>query len=179
MLSSLSKALGTKNFQPDLEGAYIYCQNLRERTCYCNPWSTDSSWGRQKSMDPTTNGRSRRLHLLEFVDRPLGFYVLSLLIVESFIGLVATLGQDSVGELRVGLYLGVGMFVYITLTVTLIVWKKAHVLTFDRDAHLTERQTSSTVGRSRSSNGDGAARTSSARPSDPAPPPQGEPLPGK
>jgi hypothetical protein len=79
---------------------------------------------------------------LEFIDRPLGFYVLSLLIVESFIGLVATLGLDSGDDLRMGLYLGVGMFVYITLTVTLIVWKKAHVLTFDRDAHLSERQTS-------------------------------------
>ena len=91
-------------------------------------------------MDPVAGVRHRR-QILEFIDRPLGFYVLSLLIVESFIGLVATLGQDSIGDLRIGLYLGVGMFVYITLIVTLIVWKKAHVLTFDRDAHLTERQT--------------------------------------
>ena len=81
-----------------------------------------------------------RLRILEAIDRPLGFYVLALLIVESFIGLLAGFGGESTGNLRVGLYLGVGMFVYITLIVTMIVWKKAHLLTFDRDAHLTERR---------------------------------------
>lgn len=77
---------------------------------------------------------------MEAVDQPLGFYVLALLIVEVFIGLVAGSTSQS-PECRVwGLWLGVGMFVYVTLTVTIIVWNKAHVLTFDRDAHLRDRR---------------------------------------
>lgn len=81
-----------------------------------------------------------RRSLVEVIDRPLGFYVLALLIVESFIGAVAAVGRSSEAVLQWGLGLGVGMFVYITITVTVIVWNKAHVLTFDRDAHLTERE---------------------------------------
>jgi hypothetical protein len=92
-------------------------------------------------VNPTsTKERSSRTRLIELIDRPLGFYVLSLLIVETFIGVVAALARSSVGDLHLGLWLGVGMFVYITGTVTFIVWHKAHVLTFDRDAHLRERR---------------------------------------
>lgn len=83
-------------------------------------------------------GRRRR-SLIEVIDRPLGFYVLALLIVETFIGVVAAAGRSSESVLQWGLALGVGMFIYITITVSVIVWKKPHVLTFDRDAHLTDR----------------------------------------
>lgn len=85
-------------------------------------------------------GSNKRVRLVELIDRPLGFYVLSLLIVESFIGVVAAVGRDKADVLVWGLKLGVGMFVYVTLTVTVISWFKAHVLTFDRDAHLRDRR---------------------------------------
>lgn len=83
--------------------------------------------------------RSNRQKLLDVIDRPLGFYVLALLIVEGFIATVVGFGRFDQEHLFRALLLGVGMFVYITLTVTIIVWVKAHVLTFDRDAHLQER----------------------------------------
>jgi hypothetical protein len=80
-----------------------------------------------------------RVKLIEAIDRPLGFYVLALLIVEAFIATVSGVARFTQQYLLWALLLGVGMFVYITLTVTIIVWNKAHVLMFDRDAHLQER----------------------------------------
>lgn len=94
----------------------------------------------------TPKERPTRVRLIELIDRPLGFYVLSLLIVETFIGVVAGLGRANLIAIQLGLWLGVGMFVYITLTVSIIVWVKPHVLTFDRDAHFRERKAWGPIG---------------------------------
>ena len=80
-----------------------------------------------------------RKGILEVIDRPLGFYVLALLIVETFLGVTVNVGSP--GDSRaLGIYCGVGMFVYITLTVTVIVWNRPHVLMFGQEAHLRERR---------------------------------------
>jgi len=90
------------------------------------------------SPEPKSKGRNR---ILEAIDRPLGFYVLALLIVETFLGFALNAAGAEACKLRFwGMLLGVGMFVYITLTVTVIVWFKAHVLLYDRDAHLRDRR---------------------------------------
>lgn len=98
---------------------------------------------------PISLPRANTSRVIEVIDRPLGFYVLALLIVETFIGIVVGLGRESEGTLRLGLWLGVGMFVYITLSVSVLVWSKAHLLTFDRDAHLKDRRRQAPYGTER------------------------------
>ena len=81
-------------------------------------------------------GQRTGAKLVEAVTAPLGFFVLALLIVESF--LAAALiggGLDAANQLTV-LWMGVGMFVLVILVVAILVWKKPENLTFDKEAHL-------------------------------------------
>jgi hypothetical protein len=82
---------------------------------------------------------TKRHQLLEAITAPLGFFVLALLIVEAFLATVlvgATLeNSDKVN----GMFLGVGLFVFVTLIVSVLVWFKPDHLTFDKEAHLRDR----------------------------------------
>lgn len=80
------------------------------------------------------------VRILEVIDKPLGFYVLSLLIVESFLGCVLV-GAKSIQatDAFYGLCLGVGMFVLVVIVVTIITLWRPQNLTYDRDAHLIDR----------------------------------------
>ena len=74
--------------------------------------------------------------LIEAVNAPLGFFVLALLIVESFLA-AALLGGGFDASIQVTvLWMGVVLFVFVTLTVAVLVWKKPENLTFDKQAHL-------------------------------------------
>ena len=67
---------------------------------------------------------------------PLGFFILALLIVESFLGAALLGGRlDSHNQITV-LWMGVGLFVFVILTVAVLVWNKPENLTFDKQAHL-------------------------------------------
>jgi heme A synthase len=77
--------------------------------------------------------------LIEAVSTPLGFFGLALLIVESFLGTVLVLANLTNDEKMTGMYIGVGLFVVVMLVVTVLVWCKPQHLTFDKDAHLIER----------------------------------------
>ncbi len=80
-----------------------------------------------------------RTGLLEAITAPLGFFVLALLIVETFLGAVL-LGSDlEKSQKMIGLWAGVGMFVLVVLIVALLVWHKPENLTFDKTAHLLNR----------------------------------------
>lgn len=70
------------------------------------------------------------------ISTPLGFFVLSLLIVETFLGTVTTVSPLSGNERFLLILLGVGMFVMVVLIVSAFVWFKPDNLTFDKDAHL-------------------------------------------
>lgn len=70
------------------------------------------------------------------ISTPLGFFVLSLLIVETFLGAVTTVSPLSANERIIVIWLGVGMFVLVILLVSALVWFKPDNLTFDKDAHL-------------------------------------------
>lgn len=70
------------------------------------------------------------------ISTPLGFFVLSLLIVETFLGAVTTISPLSANERFTVILLGVGMFVLVVLIVSAFVWFKPDNLTFDKDAHL-------------------------------------------
>ncbi len=87
-------------------------------------------------MDSTNTDRNQ---IIEAITAPLGFFVLALLIVEAFLATIligATLeNTDKVA----GMYLGVGLFVFVTFSVSLLVWFKPDNLTFDKEAHLRNR----------------------------------------
>jgi len=55
---------------------------------------------------------------VEAINRPLGFYVLALLIVEVFLGAAIGLGPDSFAPIAT--CLGVGMFVLVVACVTVV-----------------------------------------------------------
>lgn len=87
------------------------------------------------AMQQKQSGWSR---IIEAVDRPLGFYVLALLIVEGFLTLVLTLsGLDKAAQER-GMWAGVGLFVFVVSLVTLCVWRKPTHLTFTERGSLAE-----------------------------------------
>ena len=77
--------------------------------------------------------------IIEAIDKPLGFFVLALLIVETFLATIAGLSKFTTPYDFYALLIGVGMFVYITLTVTFLVWFKPENLTFDKEAHLKRK----------------------------------------
>lgn len=66
---------------------------------------------------------------------PLGFFVLSLLIVESFLAVVL-LGQANCSNSDFLLWSGIGLFIFVVLIVSLLVLMKPEALVFDQSGHL-------------------------------------------
>jgi uncharacterized membrane protein required for colicin V production len=85
----------------------------------------------------TDNSISARI--IQAVTAPLGFFVLALLIVESFLAAVVVGGNLEKTDKIVGMWMGVGLFVLVTIIVFVLVWYKADNLTFDKEAHLINR----------------------------------------
>ncbi|MCX8819278.1 hypothetical protein [Vibrio parahaemolyticus] len=80
--------------------------------------------------------KQNRSQVLEAITAPLGFFVLALLIVEAFLATILV-GTTLENEHKVtGMYLGVVLFIFVTLIVALLVWFKPDHLTFDKEAHL-------------------------------------------
>lgn len=70
---------------------------------------------------------------------PLGFFVLALLIVESFLGAVLVGGKLEPADKITGMWLGVVLFVLVVVVVFVLVWFKPENLTFDKNAHLVNK----------------------------------------
>ena len=78
---------------------------------------------------PASTSRAR---LLEGITAPLGFFVLALLIVETFLGAVLIGAKlESAGQLT-GMWLGASMFVLVVLLVFLLVWFKPENILFTK-----------------------------------------------
>jgi hypothetical protein len=77
-----------------------------------------------------------KAQIIEFVTAPLGFFVLALLIVESFLATVLILADIQEQHRVTGMYVGVVLFVFLVAIVSLFVWEKPDNLTFDKEAHL-------------------------------------------
>lgn len=82
---------------------------------------------------------ANKITVLEAITTPLGFFVLALLIVESFIGAILVCGALDSKDKITAMFLGVGMFVLVVGIVAFLDWHKPSNLTFDRDAHLLDR----------------------------------------
>ena len=80
-----------------------------------------------------------RLRLIEAITTPLGFFVLALLIVETFLATVLVGGNLQLELKVVGMWAGLSMFVLVVIAVFVLVWSKPSHITFDKDAHLIER----------------------------------------
>lgn len=82
---------------------------------------------------------SKKSQIFEAITAPLGFFVLALLIVEAFLATILVGGTLETPHQITGMYLGVGLFIFITVVVSLLVWFKPDHLTFDKEAHLRNR----------------------------------------
>ena len=76
--------------------------------------------------------------IIESIDKPLGFFVLALLIVETFLGVILLSPKFPDDKRFYGMILGVGMFFTVVITVALLVWHKPHNLIYDKEAHLAD-----------------------------------------
>lgn len=92
------------------------------------------------------SSQSTVVRLVEVTTAPLGFFVLALVIVETFLGTVL-LGGELPGEDKVILvYLGVCMFVLVVGVVTTLVWRKPQNLVFDKEAYTNQLKAAVSLG---------------------------------
>ena len=76
--------------------------------------------------------------IIEAIDKPLGFYVLALLIMEGFLALVLTVSGLEADVKERGMWSGVGMFMLVVIIVSIIVWFRPTILTFTERGSLTQ-----------------------------------------
>ena len=74
--------------------------------------------------------------IIETITAPLGFFVLALLIVESFLATVLVGANLESVDKVLGIWLGIGLFIIVITMVFILVWFKPESLTFDKSAHL-------------------------------------------
>jgi hypothetical protein len=77
--------------------------------------------------------------MIEAITSPLGFFVLALLIVESFLATVLLGGKVKPEDQMTCVWLGVGMFVLVVLGVWILVCLAPSNLIFDKHSHLLDR----------------------------------------
>lgn len=82
---------------------------------------------------------SARCKIIEAITAPLGFFVLALLIAEAFLASVLLGGNLEKQDQLSCIWVGVALFVFVTVAVWILVWFKPENLTFDKDAHLMDR----------------------------------------
>ena len=88
-------------------------------------------------MPPAENSKSAdlRVGIIRAISTPLGFYVLSLLIVEATIGLVLTVPNLSEDHVWWGFFVVVGLFLLVLLVVTvLVIWFPKNLL-YGKEEH--------------------------------------------
>ncbi|MEE9457347.1 MAG: hypothetical protein V3W11_09395 [bacterium] len=78
------------------------------------------------------------VRLVTSVDKPLGFFVLALLIIEAFLGILLVGSDLAESHKYVGMWLGVGLFVLIVVLVSLFAWSKPTHLTYGSEDHLLD-----------------------------------------
>lgn len=85
------------------------------------------------------NGKEVWCKIIESITAPLGFFVLALLIVESFLATVLIGGNLSKEDQMTCVWLGVSLFILVTIAVFILVWFKPENLTFDKQSHLIKQ----------------------------------------
>lgn len=93
---------------------------------------------------PDTTGkrpRSKRLsanraQILQQVRTPLGFYALTLLILEGTLSIVLTCSTLTEEHIWSGFLLMIGVFIGVVALVTIFVWRKPESLLFEKEQYL-------------------------------------------
>ncbi|MCK5022055.1 MAG: hypothetical protein KAR54_02305 [Candidatus Pacebacteria bacterium] len=79
-----------------------------------------------------------RVSILKTINSPLGFFALSLLTVEGFLGIVLIYSGLTPNGKLLGMLIGAGLFVLVVTIVFLLVWNKPKNLTFGEEGHLAD-----------------------------------------
>ncbi|MGA3180615.1 MAG: hypothetical protein ABSF38_09760 [Verrucomicrobiota bacterium] len=88
-------------------------------------------------MPPTKNSKSGGVRgaIIRAITTPLGFYVLSLLIVEATLGLVLTASKLTEEPVWIGFFVVIGLFLLVFLVVTgLVIWSPKNLL-YGKEEH--------------------------------------------
>lgn len=83
-------------------------------------------------------GNEMKASIIKAINSPLGFFALSLLTVEGFLGIVLIYSGLDEKNKYIGMLLGTGMFVLVVLVVTFLVVFKPKNLTFSEESHLID-----------------------------------------
>jgi hypothetical protein len=83
-------------------------------------------------VNPNNKGRAS---LVSVITTPLGFFALSLLIVEGFLG-ITLIGPAAELQRFWGMMIGAALFLIVVTLVTLLVWRKPQNLTFSGGEHI-------------------------------------------
>lgn len=88
-------------------------------------------------MNPDNKGRAS---LVSVITTPLGFFALSLLIVEGFLGIVLIFSDLGSGGKLAGMIIGTCLFVLVVGIVTSLVWKKPKSLIFGEIGYIEQQK---------------------------------------
>jgi branched-subunit amino acid transport protein AzlD len=80
--------------------------------------------------------------IIETIDKPLGFFVLALLIVESFLCIVLVKSDLSAVDKFYGMLLGVFLFILVVIGVWILVWFKPKHLVYNQNGILADQEKS-------------------------------------
>jgi len=84
------------------------------------------------------NQKEKKSSVIESVTKPLGFFVLALLIVETFLATVLIFSGIKEENKMIGLWIGISLFVVIIMVVSILVWFKPRNLMYDQFGHLAD-----------------------------------------
>lgn len=90
-----------------------------------------------------------RSDLVKVVTSPLGFFALSLLIVEGFLGIVLVMSNLDSADKFYGMIVGAALFFLLVLGVWILVWRKPINLTFGEHSHLEHEKMTGSYGTER------------------------------
>ncbi len=84
------------------------------------------------------NNNENRAGLIDNVNSPLGFFALSLLIVEGFLTITLIFSDLDPKSKYYGMLIGAGLFLIVVIGVLILVWCKPKNLIFKQEGHLLD-----------------------------------------
>jgi len=86
------------------------------------------------------DNNNERYNLVKAITSPLGFFALSLLIVEGFLTIVLVFSDLESDKKFLGMLIGAGLFCLVVIGVLVMVWYKPKNLTFGEKSHIEEEK---------------------------------------
>lgn len=86
--------------------------------------------------------KNKKTNIINAITSPLGFFVLALLIVETFLGITTSIIGFDVEKKYYLILIGVGLFILVIFIVLMLVWFRPINLTFGEKGHLQKQKLS-------------------------------------